>query len=65
VENPSFLFLEGSAGAAVAPVVATAALPDASLVRADASAVRAASSTNRQALPPLRLLVRGARDSTS
>jgi hypothetical protein len=46
VEKPRFLFLEGSANAAVAPVVAAAALPDACAVRAGASAVRAASSTD-------------------
>jgi hypothetical protein len=49
VEKPRFLFLEGSAGAAVAPVVATAALPDASATCAGASAVGAASSTDRPA----------------
>jgi hypothetical protein len=49
VEKPRFLFLEGSAGAAVAPVVATAALPDASATCVGASAVGAASSTDRPA----------------
>jgi hypothetical protein len=70
LEKPRFLFLEGLADAAVAPVAAAAALPD-------ASAARAASTTDRPAagpfappqapapLPPLRLLVRGARDSSS
>jgi hypothetical protein len=49
VEKPRFLYLEGSADAAKAPVVATAALPDASSTRASASTTRAASSTDRQA----------------
>jgi hypothetical protein len=40
VEKPRFLFLEGSTGAAVEAVVATAALPDASPVRAASSAGR-------------------------
>jgi hypothetical protein len=46
VEKPRFLFLEGSAGAAVAPVFAAAAVPDAPAALAGASAVCAASSTN-------------------
>jgi hypothetical protein len=49
VEKPRFLFLEGSVGAAVAPVVATAVLPDASTARAGASAAHAVSSTDRPA----------------
>jgi hypothetical protein len=47
VEKPRFLFLEGSAGAAVAPVVAVTALPDAFAALAGASATHAASSTDR------------------
>jgi hypothetical protein len=50
VEKPRFLFLEGSAGAIVAPIVATAALPDAPAVLAGTSAARAASSTDRSAV---------------
>jgi hypothetical protein len=42
VEKPRFLFLKGSGGAAVAPIVTTVAL-------AGASAARAASSTSRPA----------------
>jgi hypothetical protein len=49
VEKPHFLFLEGSADAAVAPVAAAAALPDASEACADASAARTAPSTDRSA----------------
>jgi hypothetical protein len=47
VEKPCFLFLEGSADAAVAPIAATAALPDASEAHVGASAVHAAPSTDR------------------
>jgi hypothetical protein len=78
VEKPRFLFIEGSAGAAVAPVVTIAALPDASAACALApprhapprprTAWRRALPRPPQAptpLPPLRLLVTGAEDSTS
>jgi hypothetical protein len=43
VEKQRFLFLEGSADAAAAPVAAAAALPDASVARAGASAARCSS----------------------
>jgi hypothetical protein len=46
VEKSRFLFLEGSADAAVAPIAAAAAPPDASTTRADAFVVRAAPSTD-------------------
>jgi ABC-type cobalamin transport system permease subunit len=47
VEKPRFLFLEGSTGAVLAVAVATAALPDASMVRAGASVARTAPSVDR------------------
>jgi hypothetical protein len=77
VEKARFLFLEGSADAAVAPVAAAAALPDVSEAHADASAVRAAPSTDRPvagasapatgacSFAPLRLLATGVGASTS
>jgi hypothetical protein len=50
LEKPRFLFLEGSVGAAVAPVVAAATLTDAPAALAGASAVRVASSADRPAV---------------
>jgi hypothetical protein len=47
VENPRFLFLEGSTGAVVAAAVVTAALPNAFAASAGASVARAVSSTDR------------------
>jgi hypothetical protein len=49
VEKPRFLFLKGSADAAVAPFAAAAAPLDASEARVGASAARAAPSTDRPA----------------
>jgi hypothetical protein len=70
VEKPRFLFLEGSAGAAVAPVVTTAALPDASTARAASSTDRpaagaSASTTGTCSSAASAALGEGARDSTS
>jgi hypothetical protein len=47
VENPRFLFLEGSTDAVAAAGGAAAALPDASATCADASVARTASSVDR------------------
>jgi hypothetical protein len=49
LEKPRFLFLEGSGGAAVAPVVAAAALAGAPAALACSFAARVASSTDRPA----------------
>jgi hypothetical protein len=77
VEKPCFLFLEGSAEAAVAPVAAVAALLDDTTVRAGTSAARATSSTDCPAegapapapgacfSAATAALSEGARDSTS
>jgi hypothetical protein len=77
VEKPRFLFLEGLADAAVAPVAATAALLDASAARAGDSTACATPSMDRRwrvlprpprapaPLPPLRLLATGVGVSTS
>jgi hypothetical protein len=65
VEKPRFLFLEGSMGAVVAAVVATAALPDTSAARAGASVVRAVPSTDACSCTASAALGEGAQDPTS
>jgi hypothetical protein len=70
VEKPHFLFLEGSAGAAVAPVVVAATLPDASAARATSCTDRPAAGasapiTGACSSSASAALGEGARDSTS